>query len=907
MTGQRFLRIKPRILNASVLFLAVLTVLTALASTARAQIDATNRTVTTSNFVVAWNTGTDTEAIISIIWGGGANLTSYQGLGTCFPSFPGSIEYFGNSYAPPDPWAGGLVLVGGGTTTPTGTTAWSGQVLPSGTDQVTINSSSTGCPPSSAGINVQTTYSFFNPNDASTNSFGVQRAFDFTTTTFAHDFRPYMARLSLSEGFTDVLYPAIGGALATLSVYDCGFGCTGPVVIPDAAPLNPLWDATQGWFAIHNPDTLQGVVVKRNPSVDPQGNPIAVQLWVDNDGGSNTNVSSFLLMSPTGGFTGGLVTEVETLCFYDSSIWTPSLTPPAGCSGSPTSTTLTSSLNPSNYGQTVTFTASVSSTAGTPAGTVTFTDSTTSTTLGSATLASGSASLSTSSLAAGSQSITAAYQGSSSFSGSTSTPLNQVVNGVTTTTALVSSLNPSVYGQAVTFTAAVSSASGTPTGTVIFTDASTSTTLGGATLASGSASLSTSSLAAGTHSITAAYQASGSFSGSTSGPLSQKVNIATTITSLSSSLNPASTGQSVTFSATVTSQYGGTATGSVTFLSGSQTLGTGTLSGNRATVSTSFTTAGTDSISAKYSGDTNNAGSTSPTLSQVIINATTTALTSSLNPSVVGQAVTFTATVSSTAGAPPNGETVTFYNGSAVLGTAALSAGVASLTTSSLPVGTLTMTATYAGDANFAASTSPGLRQVVNSTTKSATSTALVSSLNPSIYGQKVTWTATVTTSGSATPTGKVNFTWDGYSIGTATLNASGIATLSKSNLNVYTYPLTAVYAGDANNVGSTSAILNQVVKETTSSATLSSSANPSTEGQAVTFTATITSPTVTATGPVTFTAGKTVLGTAELSGHKATFTTSTLAVGSTTVTATYSGDSNIAESSASVMQTVQP
>ncbi|MGA6985083.1 MAG: Ig-like domain-containing protein, partial [Terriglobales bacterium] len=316
-------------------------------------------------------------------------------------------------------------------------------------------------------------------------------------------------------------------------------------------------------------------------------------------------------------------------------------------------------------------------------------------------------------------------------------------------------------------------------------------------------------------------------------------------------MNPASTGQSVSFTATVTSQYGGAATGSVTFLSGSQTLGTATLSDNRATLSTSFTTAGTDSVTAKYSGDANDAGSTSSVLSQVIINATTTTLTSSLNPSVVGQAVTFTATVSSTAGAPPNGETVTFNNGSSVLGTAALSAGVAALTTSSLPVGAFTITASYGGDANFAASTSPGLRQVVNSTTKSATSTALVSTLNPSIYGQKVTWTATVTTSGSVTPTGKVNFTWDGYSIGTATLNASGVATLSKSNLNVYTYPLTAVYEGDANNVGSTSAILNQVVKETTSAATLSSSANPSTEGQAVTFTATITSPTVTATGPV--------------------------------------------------------
>jgi hypothetical protein len=100
--------------------------------------------------------------------------------------------------------------------------------------------------------------------------------------------------------------------------------------------------------------------------------------------------------------------------------------------------------------------------------------------------------------------------------------------------------------------------------------------------------------------------------------------------------------------------------------------------------------------------------------------------------------------------------------------------------------------------------------------------------------------------------------------------------------------------------------VLNQVVLETTSAATLASSPNPSTHGQAVMFTAKITSPTVIAKGPVTFTAGTTVLGTAQLSGGKATLTISSLPVGPTKVTVTYYGDSNIARSSASVTQTVQ-
>ena len=119
-------------------------------------------------------------------------------------------------------------------------------------------------------------------------------------------------------------------------------------------------------------------------------------------------------------------------------------------------------------------------------------------------------------------------------------------------------------------------------------------------------------------------------------------------------------------------------------------------------------------------------------------------------------------------------------------------------------------------------------------------------------------------------PTGKVDFTWGGvYTIGTATLNASGVATLTKSNLNADSYPLTATYVGDPNNAGSTSATLAQVVTQTTSAATLTSSPNPATEGQPVTFLVDITSPTITATGPVTFTVGNTVLGTARTRGRQ--------------------------------------
>ena len=191
------------------------------------------------------------------------------------------------------------------------------------------------------------------------------------------------------------------------------------------------------------------------------------------------------------------------------------------------------------------------------------------------------------------------------------------------------------------------------------------------------------------------------------------------------------------------------------------------------------------------------------------------------------------------------------------------------------------------------------------------TSTTLSSSLNPSMYGQNVTFTARVTTSGPVPPTGTVVFMWKyfttTYTIGTATLNSDAVATLMKSNLNAGSYPVMAVYRGDTNNLGSVSTVLNQTVLQTGSAAAITSSANPSTVGQAVTFTAKITSPTVIPSGPVTFTAGTTVLGTAQLSSGKATFTASSLPAGSTVMKVIYNGNSNIKGSSASLTQAVQP
>ena len=196
--------------------------------------------------------------------------------------------------------------------------------------------------------------------------------------------------------------------------------------------------------------------------------------------------------------------------------------------------------------------------------------------------------------------------------------------------------------------------------------------------------------------------------------------------------------------------------------------------------------------------------------------ASTTALASSRNPSLVGESVTFTATVS---GAAPGGS-VQFADGPGVLGTAALEGGVATFATSVLALGTHPVSAVYSGDANNTPSTSPVLNQMVGSPAAAATSTTLVSSLNPSQVGQVVTFTASVQVAtppdfavqgGAPSPSGSVRFSDGAGVLGTATLTA-GLATLTTASLAAGTHPLTASYSGDADHAASVSALLTQRV-----------------------------------------------------------------------------------------------
>ncbi|HEV2489577.1 MAG TPA: Ig-like domain-containing protein [Candidatus Acidoferrales bacterium] len=378
-----------------------------------------------------------------------------------------------------------------------------------------------------------------------------------------------------------------------------------------------------------------------------------------------------------------------------------------------------------------------------------------------------------------------------------------------TTTAVISSVNPSSFNQLVTFTATVTPAtSGTPTGSVTFKNGTT--TLGTGTLTGGVATFSTSTLAIGSHSITGVYGGDTNYTGSTSPILTQTVNkTATNTSAIISSLNPSTYGQSVTLTVTVSSTTTGTPTGSVTFKDGTVTLGTKTLVAGVAAFSTTKISAGTRSITAVYGGSSTFLGSTSPILTQTVnkVGTTTSAIASSLNPSTYGVSVTFTVTVTSTTGAIPTGS-VTFKDGTTTLGSKALVAGVAAFATTKVAAGTRSITAIYAGTSNFIGSTSPAFTQTVN---KAGTTTTVVSSLNPSTFGTSVTFTATVAPATSGTPSGSVTFKDGATTLATKTLS-SGKATFATTTLAKGSHSITVVYGGNANFTGSTSSVLTQTV-----------------------------------------------------------------------------------------------
>jgi len=496
------------------------------------------------------------------------------------------------------------------------------------------------------------------------------------------------------------------------------------------------------------------------------------------------------------------------------------------------------SENPSSsvtYGTPVTVTATLSGSNGTPIGNITYTlDGVMQPSVAlSPTSGNGVASFTLpGTLSVGTHSVLVNYAGDNNYTESTlESSFNLTVNAVATTTTLAQPSSSTITaGGSVTLTATVVVGS-TPvtSGTVTF--ASGTTSIGAAQLnASGVATLTTTTLPVGTDSITASFVGTANDAASNSTPaVTVTVNAATGpgVTLAPSNLSfgstvvgtPAAAAQSVTLTNNGTSPLtisAITATGdfaqdpSTTCSTSNQVA-----AGGSCTVAVSFvptaagTRTGTVTISDNASGGTQVIALTGAATA-VAAAITTTTLTALPSTITAGGSVTLTATVV-VGSTPVTSGTVTFASGTTSIGAAQLNAsGVATLTTTTLPVGTDSITASFVDTANDAASNStPAVTVTVNAATgpgaAAITTTTLTALPSTITAGSGVTLTATVSVGTTPVTSGTVTFSSGSTSIGAAQLNSTGNAVLTTTILPTGSDSITASFVGTANDAASNS------------------------------------------------------------------------------------------------------
>ena len=473
-----------------------------------------------------------------------------------------------------------------------------------------------------------------------------------------------------------------------------------------------------------------------------------------------------------------------------------------------TTTTLATDTNAITYGQTtpVTLTATVTTSSGTPTGTVEFFDGTpgsggtelTSSPLGADGTAIGT--VSNLNVAGSPHQLFAVFvpDTTTDYAGSTSAPQPVTVTPATLTVSGVVAQNKQYDS---TTTATVDTGGATLNG-VVGSDT--------VTLNSTNVSAAFTSPNVGTNIAVTVSGLSLSGADSSNYVLQQPTGLTANITTAPLTLT-ADNKSMTQGSAVPTLTY--TATG----LQGSDTTSVLTTQPTLTTTATSTSPVGTYPITISGGTAHNYTITDLPgTLSVVAAQGTTTSLSLSSQYNLVGNPVTFTATVSPTsAGEGTPSGTVQFYSGSTLLGTQTLntSTGQASFTTSSQSEGSFPVSAQFVGDPPFANSTSA--TQTVNFASSFSTTTTLTSSSQLPEVGDPVTYTATVTTPSpyAPTPTGSVVFTVNGNAIGTATLDpTTGTATFTTTALNVGSNSVSAQYLANSPLENSTSSTLTQYV-----------------------------------------------------------------------------------------------
>ncbi len=533
-------------------------------------------------------------------------------------------------------------------------------------------------------------------------------------------------------------------------------------------------------------------------------------------------------------------------------------------------------------GKVATLVAAVTSSTGTPTGSVLFKEG--NLVLGTGTLAQGIARFTSSTLGVGTHALTAYYVGDANYLPVSSVSVNVQVVLANTAVVLAGPGSAVTVTTPASFSAALSSDGVQPTGTLTLYDGAIAVATQPAT---GAASLSfrVASLSVGQHSLTVYYGGDSNNAASTSPPVLVQIQQASTACTLATSGTPALVGEDVTFTAGVTSGIANL-TGTVSLLDGNQNVGSSALVNGTATIVLNTLSFGTHALTAVYSGDAQHSPSSATPLQQRILEHANVALTTSANPAISGQAVSFAASVPSISGMVPTG-TITFQDGTIVLGAGNLDAsGHSTLQNSSLSVGTHSIQAVYSGDANYPAAQTSLLLRVELATTQISAAVAS----DPATYGNVTDLTASVKSDGS-TATGTVQFTEAGLLLGSAILDG-GVAVLHLSTLTPGRHAITAIYAGDGKAGPSTATPMQFLVKQQTT-LTLSSSANPSLTLDNMLLTANLhNSKATAATGSIVFLESGNVVGAAALDANGAAqLSLAPLSAGTHSYTASYLGD----------------
>lgn len=491
-----------------------------------------------------------------------------------------------------------------------------------------------------------------------------------------------------------------------------------------------------------------------------------------------------------------------------------------------------------------------------PGGTVTFKNG--DAVLGTATLSQGEATLSKTKYDVDSYVITATYNGDVHNGARTSSARNRTVAKANPTLTLSALPSQPKLDQSVELTATLTLASKNPGGSIVFKDGET--TIGIQEISGTTAVLEGVFSTLGSHNLTASFSEDANNLAAISPALVLNVGKRAATISLATSASEALVDGNVTLSAAV---EGHNPTGTITFKSGTTTIGASSIDASgMATLTTSFASAGTKSITAVYEGDENNVAITSAATS-IAIKSTLPTVTLTLGGATVGSSSSATVTVS---GSSPTGAVI-IKEGASTRGTATLNNGVATVTVGAISTaGPHALTAHYVGDVNNMSAASVPVSLDVGKRTSAST---LSMSKNPSNKWEKVT--ATVTVDGYQ-PTGTVRLvnasseTMGQAEIDTAT--SPRTATITYTFYAAGEYPLAAVYDGDANNNPSESTSISQIVNSVISGINLAVSPGTAAIGQRVLLTASVYLGGVPVSGTVTFMNGTSTLGSAPVQDY---------------------------------------